>query len=415
MLLVGCVPLAAVSADKVPLPAQPSDVAWPTREWPTGALPPQVDAEAFAAAMRDAFEGGNPDLGQTRQVVIIQAGRLVHEQYAQGFTAQTPLISWSVAKSITQALVGVAVQQQKVDISRPMGHPKWAAGDPRAAIPWRTWLQMTDGQRYLEIEAKSIADSDASRKLFGPGRLDVAGYCASLPLLHTPGTHWNYNSCGIVLTADALTRAVVPRPASPQARRAAMLQWMRTSLFDVIGMRAQPEFDATGLYYGSAMIYASARDFAKFGLLYLRDGMWEGRRVLPEGWVDFARTAAAGSDADIYGAGWWVAPEDGAGKPYPWHIDTGSPRDAFSAEGFEGQYILIVPSKDLIVVRLGYTNESQLRTGATREWMGRVVRAFGVPAAPDVSSTPAALPVTEPTPSAPPLTPAAATSPAIAE
>jgi CubicO group peptidase (beta-lactamase class C family) len=387
--LLACLPFAQVHAEKVPLPAQPADVPWPTGEWSTGPLPPQVDAGAFAAAMRDAFEGGNSGLGQTREVVVIQAGRLVHEQYAEGFTAQTPLLSWSVAKSVTQALVGIAVQQKKVDVERPMGNPGWAPTDPRAAIPWRTWLQMTDGQRYLEIEAKAVADSDASRKLFGPGRLDVARYCAGLPLIHTPGTHWNYNSCGIVLTADALTRAIVPNPASPQARRASMMDWMRTNLFDVIGMKAQPEFDATGLFYGSAMIYASARDFAKFGLLFLRDGMWEGRRVLPEGWVDFARTPGAGSDGDIYGAGWWVAPNEGDGKPYPWRIDTGSPRDAFSAEGFEGQYILIVPSKDLIVVRLGYTTEPQLRTGETRKWLGRVVRAFSA-ASPSAAPVPSA-------------------------
>ena len=117
-----------------------------------------------------------------------------------------------------------------------------------------------------------------------------------------------------MLTADALTRAVVPNPESPQARRAAMLQWMHESLFDVIGMKPQPEFDAHGLYYGSALIYASARDFAKFGLLYLRDGMWDGQRVLPEGWVDFARTAGKSENADIYGAGWWVSPAEGAGQ-----------------------------------------------------------------------------------------------------
>ena len=132
-----------------------------------------------------------------------------------------------------------------MDVDTPMGNPHWAANDKRAQIPWRTWLQMTDGMRYLEIEAKTIADSDASRKLFGPGRLDVANYCAGLPLIHEPGTHWNYNSCGIVLTADALTRAIVPNPESPQARRAAMMQWMHESLFDVIGMKPQPEFDAS--------------------------------------------------------------------------------------------------------------------------------------------------------------------------
>jgi CubicO group peptidase (beta-lactamase class C family) len=288
------------------------------------------------------------------------------------------LVSWSMAKSITQALVGVAAKQGKVNADSPMGSPHWAVNDKRAQIPWRTWLQMTDGMRYLEIEAKTIADSDASRKLFGPGRLDVAKYCAGLPLIHEPGEHWNYNSCGIVLTADALTRAIVPNPESPTARRAAMMQWMNESLFDVIGMKAQPEFDASGLFYGSALIYGSARDFAKFGLLYLRDGTWDGQRVLPEGWVDFARTAGKSENADIYGAGWWVTPAEGDGRPYPSRIDTGSQRDAFSAEGFEGQFTLIVPSKDLIIVRLGMTPEKDLRTGAIRQWLGKVARAFPV-------------------------------------
>jgi CubicO group peptidase (beta-lactamase class C family) len=377
LLMLTCLATGnTIGAELTVLPPQPADVPWPTREWPTGPLPQNVDVEAFQAAMSDAFEGKNPNLGETRAVVIIHDGRLVHEQYAPGYTPETRLISWSMAKSVTQALVGVAITQNKLDPDRPMGHPKWKADDQRAAIPWRTWLQMTDGQRYLEIEAKSIADSDASRKLFGPGRFDVAGYCAGLPLIHQPGTHWNYNSCGIALIADALTRAIVAEPADAKARRAAMMQWMRASLFDVIGMKAQPEFDAAGLYYGSALIYASARDFAKFGLLYLRDGMWEGQRVLPQGWVDFARTPGPGSNANMYGAGWWVAPSEGDGRPYAWHMDTESGRDSFSAEGFEGQFTLIVPSKNLIVVRMGLTREPQLRTGDYRRWMGRVARAF---------------------------------------
>jgi CubicO group peptidase (beta-lactamase class C family) len=370
--------VVAAHAQLAPLPPQPADVPWPTSEWPTGPLPEGVDRAALDAAMADAFEQKAPGLGETREVAIILGGKLVHEQYGAGYKSDMKLVSWSMAKSITQALVGVAAKQGKVDVDTPMGNPHWAATDKRAQIPWRTWLQMTDGMRYLEIEAKTIADSDASRKLFGPGRLDVANYCAGLPLIYEPGTHWNYNSCGIVLTADALTRAIVPNPASPEARRADMLKWMHESLFDVIGMQAQPEFDASGLYYGSALIYASARDFAKFGLLYLRDGMWDGQRVLPEGWVDFARTAGKSENADIYGAGWWVTPADGDGKPYKSRMDTGPQRDAFSAEGFEGQFTLIVPSKDLIIVRLGFTPEKDLRTGAIRVWLGRVARAFPV-------------------------------------
>ncbi|MGH8177033.1 MAG: serine hydrolase domain-containing protein [Steroidobacter sp.] len=367
---------ASANAELVPLPPQAADAPWPTVEWPTATLPTGVDADAFRAAMDDAFEKKTAGLGETREVVIIQGGRLVYEQYAPGYQPDTRLVSWSMAKSVTQALVGVAVQQGRVNPDSPMGSPHWESNDRRAQIPWRTWLQMTDGQRYLEIEAKTIADSDASRKLFGPGRLDVARYCADLPLIHEPGAHWNYNSCGIVLTADALTRTIVPNPASAQARREAMMAWMRESLFNVIGMNAQPEFDASGLLYGSAFVYASARDFARFGLLYLRDGVWEGRRVLPEGWVDYARTPGTGANADIYGAGWWINPQEGSGRPYPTRIDVGPLRDAFSAQGFEGQYTLVAPSKDLVIVRMGLTPEKDLRGGALRDWMGRVARAF---------------------------------------
>ncbi|MFC4308127.1 serine hydrolase domain-containing protein [Steroidobacter flavus] len=372
-------PLSHANAQLVPLPAQAPDVPWPTTEWPVGSLPAQMDTAAFSAAIADAFDNHAPGLGETREVVIIRGGRLIYERAAPGYSTSMRLVSWSMAKSITQALVGVAVAQGKIDIDKPMGSPHWSADDRRSQIPWRQWLQMTDGQRYLEIEAKAIAESDASRKLFGPGRLDVANYCAGLPLIHEPGTHWNYNSCGIVLTADALTRAIVPNPASPEQRRATMMKWMNVSLFDVIGMKPQPEFDATGLLYGSALIYASARDFARFGLLYLRDGMWDGRRVLPEGWVDFARTHGTGQNADIYGAGWWLAPKEGGGRPYPIYVDTGPERDGFSAQGFEGQYTLVVPSKDLIVVRLGMTPEKDLRSGALKDWMGRVARTFPPP------------------------------------
>jgi len=367
---------APAEARLVPLPPQPADVAWPTADWPTGPLPAGTDAAAIRAAMDDAFGGKIPQLGETREVVIIQGGRLVHEQYAPGYSKDTRLVSWSMAKSVTQALVGVAVQQGLVSIDRPMGSQHWQANDRRAQIPWRTWLQMTDGQRYLEIGAPSVTASDAAKKLFGPGRLDVARWCAGLPLIHEPGMFWNYNSCGIVLTANALTNAVVPDPASPRQRREVMMNWMRENLFNVIGMRsAQPEFDATGLYYGSALIYANARDFAKFGLLYMRDGMWDGRRVLPEGWVDFARTPGTGTNSDGYGAGWWLNPQEGTGRPRRVLMDTGG-RDGFSAQGHEGQIVLVVPSKDLIIVRMGLVAETPDAWDKLYDWMGRVGRAF---------------------------------------
>jgi CubicO group peptidase (beta-lactamase class C family) len=258
-----------------------------------------------------------------------------------------------MAKSITHALVGAAVEQRRVDIDQPMGNPHWRANDVRSAITWRQWLNMLDGQRYTELTARSPAESDVAKMLFGSGRLDTAGYAASLPLAYPPGTRWNYNTAGEILVCDALTRTIVPNPGSARARRASMLAWMHSSLFDPIGMSsAQPEFDAQGLYLGGSFVYATARDFAKIGLLYLRDGMWEGRRILPEGWVDFARSPTSAANGDVYGAGWWINPASGTGQAMFSYINTGPARDAFDARGLQGQIILLVPTKDLVVVRL---------------------------------------------------------------
>ncbi|MDX2233319.1 MAG: serine hydrolase [Hyphomonadaceae bacterium] len=367
-------------AQLVPLRPHPEGVPWPTADWSVAA-PAGVDAAGLAAAMSDAFDGKIPALGETREVVIVQNGRLVYERYAPGYTPQTRLVSWSVAKSVTHALVGVAAAQGRIDPDAPMGSPHWAAGDGRAALSWRTWLNMVDGQRYLEIGAPSVTRSDAARKLFGPGRLDVARWCAGLPMIHAPGAVWNYNSCGIVLTADALTRTVFPAPADAAARRAAMLRWMREGLFDRIGMKtAQPEFDQTGLFYGSALIYAPAREFAKFGYLYLRDGVWDGRRILPEGWVDFARTPGPAANTDGYGAGWWLNPATGPGKPRRVLMDAG--RDGFSAQGHEGQIVLVIPSRDLVIVRMGLIAETPDAWDALYDWVGRVGALFPEAAAP---------------------------------
>lgn len=375
-VLLGACAVTVAAPALIPLPAQSPEVPWPTAAWPVAPLPPDVEATTLRSLMSEAFEKKNAALGETREVVIVQHGRLVYEQYAPGYTPDTRLISWSMAKSITQALVGVAVQQGRLDPGAPMGSPHWTPGEPRSRIPWRSWLQMTDGQKYLEIGAPSIEVSDAAKMLFGPGRLDSVKYCAALPLIHEPGTHWNYNSCGIMLAADALTRIIVPHPASPQQRRAAMAQWMRKSFFDVLGMKAQPEFDATGVFYGSSSIYDSARDFAKLGLLYLRDGVWEGRRVLPAGWVDFARSPGPAGNSDGYGAGWWINPAEGTGRPGFTLIDTGPTRDAFRAEGHEGQFTLVIPSKDMVVVRLGLSADEDANWRALYAWLGKVARAF---------------------------------------
>jgi len=362
---VGAAPLVA-------LPPQPADVPWPEASWPTGRLAAGV-AERLEPLLA-VTQTVQTKLGETRAVVIIHHGRLVAERYMPGFTAETRLLSWSVAKSITHALAGSAVRRGLIDIDKPMGNPRWATDDPRTRIPWRHWLNMVDGQEYREIGVVVPTRDDGARMLFGVGRLDVAAFSASLPLLHTPGTFWNYNSAGFNLISDALARAFAA-PAAPAERRARMAAVLRDELFGPIGMRsAQPEFDAAGNFVASARVYATARDFARFGLLYLRDGVWAGRRILPEGWVDFARTKTPADNSDIYGAGFWITPPSGRGKPYLALVQQG-PRDLFVAEGHEGQLIVIVPSKDLVVVRLGRLDD-RIGWGALGEWVENVGALF---------------------------------------
>jgi CubicO group peptidase (beta-lactamase class C family) len=367
-------------AKLVPLPHQPDDVPWPTTAWPTASLPAGIATPAFERALA-AVDARDAALGETRAIVVIHRGKLVAERYMAGYTAETPLLSWSMAKSVTQALVGIAVRRGLVDIDKPMGNTHWRSDDPRAAIPWRAWLNMVDGQKYSEIGAPDPTRNDAARMLFGEGRLDVAAFAASLPLAHPPGSHWNYNSAGINLIADALGRALVP-VGDANMRRARMFALMKGELFDAIGMTsAEPEFDRTGTFIGSAFVYATARDWAKFGYLYLRDGVWDGRRILPEGWVDFARTKTTAGDCDIYGAGFWITASEGAGKPFPSLVQDG-PRDLFIAQGHEGQLVVIVPSKDLVVVRLGLFDDRK-GFGALGAWVSAIVTAF-----PDVGSAP---------------------------
>jgi CubicO group peptidase (beta-lactamase class C family) len=350
----------------VALPAQSADVPWPTREWPKGSVPAAVSSSALEEMLK-VVASKQPLLGQTRALVIVQGGKLVVERYMPGFGPDTPLISWSMAKSITQALVGIAVADGLVFIDKPMGNPRWAPGDPRAAVTWRQWINMVDGQDFHEIDAPEPVKNGSARMLYGEGRLDVAGFAAGLPLIHAPGTTWNYNSAGVNLIADALCRVYAPG-ASPADRRRRMAQVMTDRLFRPLGMTsAQPEFDATGTFIGSAFVYATARDFARFGLLYLRDGVWEGRRLLPEGWVDFARTRTTAKKGENYGGGWWLAAP--GGKP------SHGASDAFRAQGHEGQLIVVVPSKDLVVVRLGLL-ESLAGWQALGDWMQRLVALF---------------------------------------
>nr|WP_321509493.1 serine hydrolase [uncultured Hyphomonas sp.] len=360
----------AVAQALVPLPAQPDGVAWPSAGWESGALPAEHAGE-IQELLDIAMIGGRGDLGgETHAVVIVHKGRLVAEVYRDGFDAGTRHMSWSLAKSVTSALVGRAVQLGLVDdIDAPMPGV-FSEGDPRAAITWRQWITMTDGLEYHEFESDILEANDVAQMMYGAGQFDVIGYIReSFPLKYAPGTRWNYSTASFSLVGRALQNVIganswcstASAEDSCKPADAPMAAWINQVLFNPLGMDAQPEFDLSGTYLGGSHVWATARDYAKFGLLYLRDGIWDGERLLPEGWVDMTRTPPPGGPVDFYGAGFWLLPGEG---------------DAFYAQGHEGQTIFIVPSRDLIVVRLALMEENDANWEADLQWNLALARAF---------------------------------------
>jgi CubicO group peptidase (beta-lactamase class C family) len=340
------------------LPSQPRDTPWPTRDWPVGALH-DVDRAAFEDLVGEAFAAKRTaTLGETHALLVVQGGRITFERYGEGFNAASTHHSWSKAKSITQALIGLLVKDGKVDIRAAADVPEWA-GDPRAAITLDQLLRMSSGLKFVEDYAPSGGPSDVIAMLFQEGKDDVAAYAAAQPLEHAPGAYWSYASGTTNIVSRIASRAL-------NAYGDDFKRFMVTRLFEPLGIRsALPKFDAAGVFIGSSYCFMSARDFARFGLLYLRDGVWEGRRVLPEGWVDYARTPTfqqAGVTSNRYGAHWW--------------LDFGGP-GSFSANGYDGQFTVIAPDRDLIIVRHGETPLALKEN--LQAWIGNVAACFAVP------------------------------------
>lgn len=285
-------------------------------------------------------------------LVAVQGGEVVAERYGPTTGFDEALISWSMAKSVTHALVGILVGEGHLDLHAPAPVPEWAAeGDPRASITLDQLLRMGSGLRFNE----DYVDADTSHcieMLFGDGQHDMAHYAASQPAVAPPGEVFNYSS-GTTNIVCRILADIVGR--GPEFER-----WMNQVLLEPLGIEARLTFDRAGTWVGSSFLHATARDFARFGLLYLRDGWWEGQRLLPEGWVDYARTHQATDDEGRrYGAHWWLWP----------HGD-----GVFHASGYETQRIVVDPEADLVLVRLGKTPTEQ--APAVDDWLERVRLSF---------------------------------------
>ena len=328
----------------VALPHQPRHVAWPTPTWATGE---QLtgDHDRLLDLLDSAFRPNpNPDLALTLGLIAVQGGRIVAERYAAGTSASTTLISWSTAKSMIQAAVGIALGDGLIDLDAIPAAPEWSdPSDPRHGISLRHLLAMRSGLEFNE-DYVDAGTSHCLEMLFGAGAADVAHYAASQPLQHPIDSMWNYSSGTTNIISRALGKAVAAA-REEASNEGATTAFLKERLFDPLGMSsATPRFDEAGTWVGSSYLYATARDFARFGHLYLRDGVWDGERILPIGWVDEARTPRSPVPAEegggFYGWQWWIS---------------GDEFGTFSADGYEGQRILVVPALDLVVVRLGKT------------------------------------------------------------
>ena len=339
-------PEQQIRAEHFLLPPKPA-VAMDTVHWPMGdrladMIPSGLDTTALHRAIEGIFaEKDTAHPIRTRAVIVVYKGQLVGEEYAAGFARDTRLLGWSMTKSITGALIGRLVGNGKLSVDAPAPVPEWnKPDDPRHAITLRDLLQQCSGLRFEENYAHS---SDATRMLFG--RADMGGYTASHPLQDTPGKVWHYSSGNSNILSRIIRQTVGEEkyPAFPYEQ-----------LFYKLGMySAVLEPDASGTFVGSSYMYATARDWARFGLLYLGEGIFNHERLLPEGWVAKSVTPAAAALRGQYGYQFWLnagAKGDPSDRLYP-HV----PTDLFCADGFEGQNVFIIPSKQLVVVRLGLT------------------------------------------------------------
>ena len=312
--------------------------------------------DGLRAALDRAFaEPAHGPYRRLKAIVVVHNGRVVAERYAPGIDLAVPLIGYSVSKSVVNAMVGILVRQGRLSVEQPVPVPAWSEpSDPRHAITLDNLLRMTSG---LALDEKGFALDPVARMLYL--ERDMAEFAERAPLQASPGRTWNYSS-GNTLILSRVVRDMVGGDADD------ILKFAQRELFGPLGIRnVTLDFDATGTPVASTFIFAPARDWARFGMLYLDDGVVGGRRILPEGWVRYSSSPTLDTD---YGAGFWTNP--GAAEAASARERLGFPREAFMASGLLGQRIVIIPSARLVIVRFGVT---QIWPGFDYEGLGRLV------------------------------------------
>lgn len=344
------------------IPTQSSGIIPDSVEWPLGnknlfSSQSSYDSSSLHQAFAYAFTAsGNKSKYGTRSLIVVHHGKIIKEQYVKGYTPDMPQTGWSMSKSITNALIGILVKDGKLTVDQNNLFAEWAKDD-RKNITLGNLLNANSGLAWKEVYN---LPSPATKMLYGQD--DMPRFAMNFPLDEKPGTHFKYSSG----TSNMLSGII------RQKAGAGYYNFVYDKLFNKIGMHsAIMEPDAGGTFVGSSYCFASARDWARFGLLYLNDGMINGERILPEGWVKYTTTPAVGALKGEYGAQFWLnagEPGNPTNRTYP-----DVPTDCFFAEGYQGQQVFIIPGYDAVIVRLSLQNTTEFDEN---KFIAEVLRAI---------------------------------------
>ncbi|MGE4587294.1 MAG: serine hydrolase domain-containing protein [Mangrovibacterium sp.] len=322
--------------EQAALPGKPDTVLWPFGELLPDSLPSGIDRNKLNRVTGQLMADTLPYRG-TFALMVLYKGLPVAEAYRGDMSPTTRFLSWSMAKSVTSALIGIRVQEGKLDINKPLDLPGWQVDERRNINPGHL-LHMNSGLSWDEDYGGL---SDVTVMLYKAG--DMGNYTARKPLETKPGTKWKYSSGTTNLASMVLRRSF--------SSDRDYFDYPRKVLFNPLGMRSAVfELDASGTFAGSSYLYAGLRDYARFGLLYLNRGRWMGRQLLQTEWIDYTLTPASGSEGR-YGAFFWL---NRSGTELP-----DAPADTYLCKGHDGQFIIIIPSRELVVVRMGYSRKSE--------------------------------------------------------
>lgn len=347
---IGCVVMAPdqdfndidlLPVQNLPYPAgDPASIPWPTGDLVENkSLSDEVDPVALNAASDWAFNRESPEQ-DTLSLIVLHKGEIIHERYADGVNMHTRTRTWSTAKSIASTLIGMLVDDGRLELDAPLGF-EWLPGlknpdsDPRNVITLRHVLNMSSG--LYTVDSFKMEYATGSGLAYWAGASSVDG-ARDRGLVRTPGSYWDYENYDTLLAVYAMKLAL-----GDDETYAA---FPRKALLDRIGMRnTLVSTDRFGDFIFSSQVYTNTRDLARFGLLYQQGGVWEGERLISEDWIEFERTPAPATAqrGNMYGAQFWLVPDDRDDVP----------KSAYTTAGNRGQYVVIVPSHDTVIVRRG--------------------------------------------------------------